>query len=143
MRSRGLTAIFDEYFLGGAVFVLTLWAIGAYTRASNWLVWASLLVSSRRPHLVTLPDLVIVSASGTGMNAHTALTLLGVMFVFGGLGTLLKHFVNPEDTGDNLSTETPREGSPPIPPMGGFPPMPPSEGFPPMPPSPPSGTALP
>lgn len=130
MQSRGLNALFPRGFLYGAGAVLALWLAGVFfERSSNFLVEMSLLVSSRKPHFLTLPYV------GTGMTVRTIMALVGVMFVVGGVGALLEYFT---DHGEGVNDPPPRPAKesipdspmPPMPPMG-MPPMPPL-GMPPM-----------
>lgn len=137
MQSKGLRALFPFSFLLGAGGVFAIWFVGAffYERLSNFLVEMSLLVSSRRPHFITLPVV------GTGMSIRTIMALLGVMFVVGGVVTLLdqitNHGVGADDPPPRPAKETSSAGfddfGPPFSPMndpmmGGMPPMNPGMG---------------
>lgn len=87
MQESGFKAVFPLEFLYGAGAVAVGWVFGAFIndRASNFLVSAGLLVSSRKPHLITLP------IHGTGMSLRTIGALIGIMLIAGGITTTLKY----------------------------------------------------
>ncbi|TXH11161.1 MAG: hypothetical protein E6R04_03105 [Spirochaetes bacterium] len=87
MQESGFKAVFPLEFLYGAGAVLIGWVFGAFIneRASNFLVSAGLLVSSRKPHLFTLP------IHGTGMSLRTLGALIGIMLIAGGITTTFRY----------------------------------------------------
>ena len=149
MTNNGLKALFPASFLFGALGVFGIWLVGAFflERLSNFLVVTGLLVSSKKPHFITLPFV------GTGMSIRTILALLGVMFIVGGISYFLSliHRHDPDmdeapppPARDSISRNDPMMdfgmdpmmggyGMPPSPPLGGglgsgLPPMGP-QGF--------------
>jgi hypothetical protein len=87
MQESGFKAVFPLEFLYGAGTVLIGWVFGAFVneRASNFLVSTGLLVSSRKPHLITLP------IHGTGMSLRTIGALIGIMLIAGGITTTFRY----------------------------------------------------
>lgn len=90
MKTNGLRVLFPNGFMIAAGVVLALWGFGVYIseRVQFFLLDAGLLVASTKPHLFDIPFAESISGVNTGMNARTTGALIGVMFVFGAIGTL-------------------------------------------------------
>lgn len=87
MEKRGHNALLPFPFLVGAGTVFIVWAVGVYMweRLSNFLVLSGLLVSSKKPHFITL------IGSDLGMDWRTIGALIGVMMFVGGVFTIFGH----------------------------------------------------
>lgn len=134
MEKHGHGALFPSAFVAGSLSVLGVWFIGVYfwDRLSNFLVVSGLLVSSRKPHLITLP------MTNTGMTWRTLIALVGAMFIVGGITTLFgrvghvsRDIVDEIDRPSSAARESLPRPAPPMPmdPYGGSPFGPPGPSY--------------
>lgn len=119
-------------------FALTFWEVG-----SNGLVRLGLLVSSKKPHLFTLPF------QDTGVNLRTIVAVIGIGLIVGGAYGYLRYIYShhpgealPPPAASQVYDPSPMPQMPPMapapspygPPQGGYPPQyppPPPGGYPP------------
>lgn len=114
----------------GVWFALTFWEVG-----SNGLVRLGLLVSSQKPHLLTLPF------QDTGVTFRTIISVLGVGLVVGGVYGYAR-YIHSHAPGETLPPPAASHIVDPAPQMPPMPPPsygPPPGAFPPQYPPPPPG----
>lgn len=87
MENNGLKVLFPAPVMYSALGVLGVWVVGVYfvERLENWFVTIGLLVSSAKPHFITLP------MTETGMSVRTMIALLGVILFVGGIAYFITH----------------------------------------------------
>lgn len=98
---RGWSAIFPiPFWIGSLVTSAMLMLMARWEKGSNFLVESGLLVSKKKEHLFTLPELF----HGVGMTPRTLVALAGVILTVGGLCVLVDVIRKgaPSDTDDEI-----------------------------------------